>query len=152
MTVVVIDASVVIKWATTEPLAAEATWLLTHIRLIAPELLIAECANVLWKKVRRGELDPETARLAGAAIARVDIELSPMRQDMIDAVRLAIALKHPAYDCLYLALALRRTCQFVTADAQLIEKINRSADKELAGLALALADAPATLAPGKGPV
>jgi predicted nucleic acid-binding protein len=48
----VIDASVAIKWLVDEPGTAAALSLRRH-RLLAPDLLIAECANVLWKKVRR---------------------------------------------------------------------------------------------------
>jgi predicted nucleic acid-binding protein len=33
---------------------------------------------------------------------------------------LAIRLKHPIYDCFYLALAERERCALVTADARLI--------------------------------
>jgi predicted nucleic acid-binding protein len=33
---------------------------------------------------------------------------------------LAIRLKHPIYDCFYLALAERKRCALVTADARLI--------------------------------
>ncbi len=41
-------------------------------KLAAPDLLVAECANILWKKVRRGELT-----------------------DLEAVTRLAIALDHP---------------------------------------------------------
>ena len=36
------------------------------------------------------------------------------------AMALAIRLKHPIYDCFYLALAERERCALVTADARLI--------------------------------
>jgi predicted nucleic acid-binding protein len=42
----VIDASVVIKWVVDEPGTAQAHLLRRH-RLLAPDLLIAECANIL---------------------------------------------------------------------------------------------------------
>jgi predicted nucleic acid-binding protein len=31
---------------------------------MAPDLLVAECANILWKKAQRGELSHEEADLA----------------------------------------------------------------------------------------
>jgi predicted nucleic acid-binding protein len=37
------------------------------------------------------------------------------------AVALAIRLKHPIYDCFYLALAERERCALITADARLVE-------------------------------
>lgn len=49
----VIDASVAIKWVVDEPGTTEALALRRKAKLIAPDLLIAECANILWKKARR---------------------------------------------------------------------------------------------------
>jgi predicted nucleic acid-binding protein len=46
----VIDASVAVKWVVEEPGTQEALLLRQH-RLLAPDLLVAECANILWKKV-----------------------------------------------------------------------------------------------------
>jgi len=142
---VVIDASVAIKWAVAEPLSEQALWVLSNARLIAPDLLIAECANILWKKVARGQIDNETAIFAAGGIMKTDIELLPMRQNMAAAVKLAIDLNHPAYDCLYLALAVERDCKFVTADTRLINKLSQSKDKNVTGLAIPLADAPMAL-------
>lgn len=47
--------------------------------LAAPDLINAECANILWKKARRGELSADEARFAGRLIANADIELIPTR-------------------------------------------------------------------------
>ena len=63
MTHLVIDASVAIKWVIAEHGTREALSLRRH-RLFAPDLLVAECANVLWKKTRRNELTEDEARLA----------------------------------------------------------------------------------------
>ena len=104
MTDLVIDASVAIKWVIEEHGTREAMSLRRH-RLFAPELLVAECANVLWKKTRRRELTPDEARLAARLLQRADVELAPMRALLEPATELAIAMDHPAYDCAYLALA-----------------------------------------------
>jgi hypothetical protein len=48
----VIDASIAIKWVIEEEGTKEALALRSRA-LSAPDLLIAECANILWKKVRR---------------------------------------------------------------------------------------------------
>jgi predicted nucleic acid-binding protein len=118
----VIDASVAIKWVVEESGTKEALGLRRH-RLLTPDLLAAECANVLWKKVRRQELSEEEAVLAARLLARADIEFEPMRALLEPATRLAIALDHPAYDCAYLALAQARGCDFVTADESLSRKM-----------------------------
>lgn len=122
----VIDASIAIKWVIDEPGSHEAL-ALRRTCLLAPDLLIAECANVLWKKVRRGELTPAEAVLAARLIERADIHLQPMRALIEPAERLAIALDHPAYDCFYLVLAEATDSEFVTADGIFTEKRSRRA-------------------------
>lgn len=121
MTDFVIDASVAIKWVIEETGTKEALSLRRH-HLLAPDLLMAECANILWKKVRRKEMSAEEAGLAARLLARADLTLAPMRPLLEPAARLAIALDHPAYDCVYLALAERHGCDFVTADEALGRK------------------------------
>jgi predicted nucleic acid-binding protein len=49
----VIDASIAIKWVVEEDGTREALALRQQAKLIAPELLVAECANILWKKVQK---------------------------------------------------------------------------------------------------
>jgi predicted nucleic acid-binding protein len=39
------------------------------------------------------------------------------------ATQISIDLDHPAYDCVYLALAIENKCHFVTADERLLRKI-----------------------------
>jgi predicted nucleic acid-binding protein len=117
----VIDASIAIKWIVPEADTREAL-ALRRTRLFAPDLLIPECANVLWKKVRRNELRPAEALFAARLIERADIELQPMRSLMEPAARLAIALDHPAYDCFYLALAQVLESEFITADRAFYQK------------------------------
>lgn len=126
MTRLVIDASVAVKWVVTEEGTAEAVSLLSFSPLVAPDLLIAECANILWKKVARFELTPEEALLAARLLQRSDIELYPMRSLLEPAAQLAIDLDHPAYDCLYLALAIANGWRFVTADMRLVAKARQS--------------------------
>ena len=73
--------------------------------MIAPEILIAECANILWKKVRGKELSREEALLAARLLQGAALELLPIRSLLETATRIAIELDHPAYDCVYIALA-----------------------------------------------
>jgi predicted nucleic acid-binding protein len=118
----VIDSSVAIKWVVPEPGTAEALALRRH-RLYAPELLMAECANAFWKKVRRRELSAAEALVAVGLLERADIELVSMRRLMLPAAKLAIALNHPAYDCIYLALADAIDATFITADEVLARRV-----------------------------
>ena len=56
-----VDASVVVKWFVAEELSREARLLLAHrLDLHAPDLLLAEFANTIWKKARRSDIpDPQ---------------------------------------------------------------------------------------------
>jgi predicted nucleic acid-binding protein len=118
VTAFVIDASVAIKWVVEEPGTQQALLLRQH-SLAAPDLLVPECANILWKKVRRRELTEDEAMLAARLLERADVQLELMRPLLEPATRVAIALDHPAYDCTYLALAQVLSCPLVTADERL---------------------------------
>lgn len=91
-------------------------------RFIAPELLIAECSNTLWKRARTQEMSAEVVGLAIKLIQADALEIVPMRPLMEAAIGLALAIDHPAYDCLFAALALREQCPFITADVKFLRK------------------------------
>ena len=122
MTACIVDASVAIKWVVAETGTAEALALLGN-ELLAPALFEAECANILWKKVRRGELSEQEAMIAGGILRGADVALEPMSGLMEPALRLAVSLGHPAYDCFYLALAKATGAAFVTADEVLVRRV-----------------------------
>jgi predicted nucleic acid-binding protein len=140
----VIDASVALKWVVEEPGTPEALSLRQKAKLIAPELLIAECANILWKKVQRDELSQQEASLAARLLQGADVELLPTRSLLEAGTRLAIELDHPAYDCLYLALAIARDCPFVTADDRLLRKLASLPRRALRSRAISLMGAART--------
>jgi predicted nucleic acid-binding protein len=137
----VIDASIAIKWVVEEHGTPEALILRQKARLIAPELLVAECANILWKKVKRNELLKEEALLAARLLQGAEIELFPTRSLFEAATRMSIEIDHPAYDCLYLAVAVEKECLFVTADESLLRKLNEDRQHALRGRAISLIEA-----------
>ena len=58
----VVDASVACKWFFEEHLSVEAQELAAaRYVLLAPDLIIAECTNVAWRRVRDGQASPEQA-------------------------------------------------------------------------------------------
>ena len=77
---------------------------------------------------------------AAALLAGADIEPVAMRPYLETAVRIALALDHPAYDCIYIALAEAEGLRFFTADASLVRKVGRQASGRYAGRVLGLAD------------
>jgi len=119
----VIDASIAVKWVVEEEGTSDALALRGRAKLIAPELVVAECANILWKKARRDELTREEASLAARLLQASDLEIVPTRTLLEPSLRLAMQLDHPAYDCMYLALAVQDGCRLVTADERFSRKM-----------------------------
>jgi predicted nucleic acid-binding protein len=119
----VLDASAAIRVITGDPVASQWRDQLKKAPLVlAPELMLSEVANTLWKLQRGGNLnglDPQT--LLADARDLVD-QIEPDRHLQVEALALACHLDHPVYDCLYLALARREAAQLLTAD-QRLEKL-----------------------------
>lgn len=134
----VIDASIAVKWVVEEEGTPSALALRRNHLFAAPDLLVAECANILWKKTQRSELTPDEATMASRLLERSNIELLPMRGLLAKAAELAIELGHPAYDCMYICLAASRNWRFVTADERLIRVVSQKAPPELAGLCVTM--------------
>lgn len=141
----VIDASVAVKWVVEEEGSADALAVRKNFRCIAPELMIAEVANILWKKVQRKELLIDEARLAARLLEQSGIEFVTMHGALEPVTELAARLAHPAYDCIYLELAQRRDLRFVTADIRLLRAISERGSKDLSGLCVALSAIGASL-------
>lgn len=123
---IVIDASIAVKWVLPEEGSEQAADLLDQ-DLIAPAFWLAEAANALWRRHRRGEMTASQAtsrmvELRNAPVGSSDIE--PLAER---ALSLAVELEHPVYDCLYLALALSRDTHVVTADRHFATVANRPA-------------------------
>ena len=137
----VIDASIAVKWVVEESDTANALSLRRRAKLIAPELLIAECANILWKKTRRNELSRREALLAARLLQGADLELLPTRPLLEAATLIATDLDHPAYDCMYIALTAANDCSFVTADERLLRKLRQRKDSAYFTRVISLAEA-----------
>jgi predicted nucleic acid-binding protein len=137
----VIDASIAVKWVIEEEGTPQSLVLRRHATLMAPELLAAECANILWKKVRLNELSRDEALLGARLLQAAEIELVPTRALLEAATHIAIELDHPAYDCLYLALAIEKDCPFVTADERFARKLGASRQRRYRAKVVSLAEA-----------
>lgn len=129
----VVDASVVIPCFVPERFSAVArSWLDAADLLLAPEFLALECANALWKKVRRGEITPSDASGALDQVLGGLIELRPSAALAKAALRLATDLAHPVYDCAYVALAHVEKADLLTADRELVGRTLTGEPKVLA--------------------
>lgn len=116
----VVDASVVAKWVLAEDGSDRANALRDEPGLIAPSLLASEVGNALWKAVRRGDIAREDAVAALRSVLGPFDELVPSEALHTRALELAIDLRHPIYDCFYLALTEREAATLITADQRLL--------------------------------
>jgi predicted nucleic acid-binding protein len=119
----VVDASIAIRWLfPVNPMGRADELVQRNEPLIAPDLVIAEITNTAWKLVAFEGLAPESAATIISAAEKGFDELVPSVGLKDLALQIAINLKHPAYDCFYLALAEQRECQMVTADNRLLSR------------------------------
>lgn len=119
---VVVDASVMLKLAFNEPLTSAAEAITLRYLLQAPDIIVAETANGLWKSVRLGSLTPGDAQMALGEMSRI---VEHVASDVLAprALEIALQFSHPVDDCLYAALAERERIPFVTADKKLLGKL-----------------------------
>ena len=104
----VVDASIAAKWFVAEDGREQALQLLDLPDRQAPDLIVAEVANVVWKKAVRGQVTDAQARAICSALPRYFDSLHTSERLVESAIAIALALRHPLYDCLYLACALGR--------------------------------------------
>jgi predicted nucleic acid-binding protein len=127
----VVDASVLTAIHLQEPVSVAARAAMAGQDLVAPQLIIAEVGNALWRGCRMDRLSATDARQAMRGLPNHFLRLIAL-SDLADAA-LALALRrdHPVYDCFYVALALREGAPLVTADRRLAERFARDAEIRL---------------------
>lgn len=120
MTDLVIDSSAFVKLFVPEDGSARTLELATKAeQLLAPDYIMTETANTLWKYVRWQGLPADRALDRLDVARRYDIELVPTDELLPEALAIACELPHPLYDCLYLLLALRGGRTLATADKRM---------------------------------
>lgn len=120
----VVDCSVAAKWVLDEPGHAGAVDLLRRdssgeIALIAPDLLLAEFASLIAKRVRRRLMQSNEANDAFQLMKASAPVLFETRALLEGAFELAIATQLSVWDSVYLALAIEIDCPMITADRRL---------------------------------
>jgi predicted nucleic acid-binding protein len=128
----VVDVSVGIKLFLVEDLSDRADRLFSRLtgyrpaRFYVPDLFYVECANILWKYVRRFAYPPGNARQDVTDLRELAL-LTVSTSDLLEpALELALAHDITAYDACYAALAQQLDLPLVTADTSLVRKLRGS--------------------------
>lgn len=120
---IVVDASVAVKWFIREAQSDAAERLLGSDEVrIAPDHVLAEVGQVLLRRLRAGIVSEEQCREAMEALTRL-LHLVPARDIAAPAFAIASAASCSMYDALYVALAERWDATLVTADLRLAAQI-----------------------------
>jgi len=97
--------------------------------LHVPDLFFVECANVLWKKVRRGEHPQSLAVQNLARLRALGLPTTPTSQLVDRALELACVHGTTVYDACYVALAERLDLPLLTADSRLVGLLSNAGIK-----------------------
>lgn len=127
---IVVDASVAVKWLLPEDGAEPARELLAGGDVLCmPAVARIEVPGAVLRKLRAGLLDESEARLSIALwedLVRENVRLVPIEELLDRAIKVAISCSHPLTDCLYVAAAAKLGTKLVTADVTLQGRCKRA--------------------------
>jgi len=93
------------------------------VELLAPDFYPFEVANAITRAERQGRI----TQAEGAIALRDTLQHLPQLEHVLTLLPRAYALssqtRSAVFDCLYLALAERERCQFITADDRVIKNL-----------------------------
>lgn len=125
----VIDACVATKWFIREELAEIAFDLVeNNNELLAPDFVLLEIANALWKSERRGIIPADYANSSLRNAPKYFDQLLPTFALLEEALALAREIGQPVYDCTYVVASRRMSCRMITADTKLVAKLAGTPD------------------------
>jgi predicted nucleic acid-binding protein len=124
---IVVDASVAVKWFIPEPGEEAAAKLLNGKEgLIAPSLIRLEVTGAIIRRYREGHLTEKKAREGAfaweAMLEHRVVRLVPDTELFPEAVQMAFLARHTLADCLYLAMAKKLALPVITADRPMQER------------------------------
>ncbi|MGN6683018.1 MAG: type II toxin-antitoxin system VapC family toxin [Devosia sp.] len=130
---IVVDASVAVRWLADEANSESALTLLKREDLVAPDLLAAEVGSALRRKEKDGELTHDQV-VDGLRLIFDRVTLHPPTiNSMIRAVEISATMGHPIYDCMYVGLAEALGGRFVSHDVELLKRVRRGGFESLIG-------------------
>lgn len=125
----VVDASAGIQLFVVEPLTEQVRKLFAPLaggattRFFVPDLFYSECANILWKYVRRQDYPALSAQQDLADLQGLNLQSVSTADLVTEAFGIALAHQISAYDACYVALSRRVALPLVTADEALVRKV-----------------------------
>lgn len=127
----VIDCSVGFKWVVPEIDSDKAIRLRDDFNngvheLLAPDHFPTEIGNALAVTERSGRILNGEASAFFSRILKTSPLLHPTIPLLPRAMDICLRTKESVYDCLYVALAEREGCEFVTADQKLVRDLQPS--------------------------
>jgi predicted nucleic acid-binding protein len=96
-----------------------------RIELHAPDLMLVEVGNALWKMARFQGWPLAAARSAASQLPGLGFELHPAERDLVAAVDIALDHGVTVYDALYVSLARRLGAPLYTTDQRLVRSVGR---------------------------
>jgi predicted nucleic acid-binding protein len=132
LSLVIIDASVALKWfLPDEEYGQKALQVLdrymgNEIILGAPSLLEYELVNGLIIAQKRGRVPEETILTAVEGFANLGIRLQNIARLFDKVIHLSKAHQLSAYDASYLAIADEKGAPFITADEKLFRSVREN--------------------------
>ncbi len=131
---IVVDASVAIKWLWPEAGSDEARRLLDqNTALIAPALIDLEVIGAITRRHRLGDLAEHRARTTiecwDELIRDNVMRLMPMDTLRERATAIAFQMRHPLGDCYYVAAGQLHNARLITADKLLHQRCRRAFKK-----------------------
>ena len=127
----VLDSSVAFKWAVTEVDTTKALRIRANYQqgvheLIAPDIFPIEVAHAMTRAERQGRVNTADGWRFWRGIMADSPHLHSYLPFMPRAYEISSTLRVGVYDCLYVALAEREGCEFVTADDRLVKNLKPS--------------------------
>jgi predicted nucleic acid-binding protein len=126
---IVLDASVGIKLFIDEPFSDAAHDLFARLaggslpRVAVPDLFYVECANILWKAIRRLGMSAADARVFVSQLGMLALEVTPTSDLAVEALEIALTYGITAYDGVYVALSAYLGLPLITVDQPLIDAL-----------------------------
>lgn len=122
---IVLDATVVAKWYLPESDSDRAEALAEH-EICAPSVVRLEVLSAISRRHRMEGISTSDAEAMIADwledLENSALKLWPYDEDLEQALRLSLRIRHAVMDCLYLACAMRLGTELITADENMFRR------------------------------